>query len=650
MMKKIMEAAGNGIFNVLDYGAVGDATTVNTGAIQAALDACGKAGGGTVVVPAGCFVTGTIWLRSHVELHLTPGAVLKASPDLADYNKLDAYPQNFMSREEEWNGAHLILGIEVEDVSITGPGTIDGNGKVFFCGPIPLPYSAYIWRDGLALAKDKENLRPGQTIVFCESRNIRIRDLAIRDATCWCIFLYGCEDVLVRGLNIRNASTAANTDGIDVDCCRNVTISDCLIDTGDDAITLRADTVRLKNKNRICENITVTNCVVGSSSSVFRIGVGDGVIRNALFSNIVITRGGIGLHFQSAFWPGPGVAISNVTFRDVVARDVALPFHISPGKPEATARIENIVIDGYHAEVFADAAVAGNSRTRPRNIQLRNIQLTVVPHPGQLGPGWKDQPDTLLRIRAADDVTLENVRVEWRTDAKHWKRTLVSEDVAGLKTGADCRLTEPAGEVRKILFLGNSITLHGPKADIGWTDNFGMAASALEKDYVHLLLQRFAAAAGGRAPEALVRNIADFEREYSTYPIETKLKDVAGFKADTVFLCIGENVPKLATQAEQERFKAAVKQLLALVKGEGSPALYVRSSFWPDAVKDGILKQVCLELGGIFVEISRLADEEKNYARSERTFSHDGVAAHPGDAGMAAIAEAIWSAVAGGNP
>lgn len=228
-----------------------------------------------------------------------------------------------------------------------------------------------------------------------------------------------------------------------MDCCRNVTISDCLIDTGDGAITLRADNARLKDKTRVCENITVTNCVVGSSSSVFRIGVGDGVIRNALFSNIVITRGGIGLHFQSAFWPGPGVAISNVTFRDVVARNVALPFHISPGKPEATAQIENIVIDGYRAEVFADAAVVGNANTRPRNIRLSNISLTVVPHPGQLGPGWKGPPETLLNIRAADDVTLENVRVEWRTTEPGWQKAFSSEDVTGLKIGDDCRLPEP---------------------------------------------------------------------------------------------------------------------------------------------------------------------------------------------------------------
>jgi dienelactone hydrolase len=221
----------------------------------------------------------------------------------------------------------------------------------------------------------------------------------------------------------------------------------------------------------------------------------------------------------------------------------------------------------------------------------------------------------------------------WKDEMVEWlkKTSIIASNSAG----------------RKILFLGNSITRHPPKADIGWTNNFGMAASAMEKDYVHLLLKRFTDAAGGKAPEARIENAADFEREYATFPIAAKFKELADFKADTVILCIAENVPSLGTQAEQDRFKAAVKELLTFMKGSGSPAIYVRSSFWPDGVKDGILKQVCTELGGTFVDISRLGSDPKNYARSERKFSHDGVAGHPGDAGMAAIAEAIWSAVTG---
>ncbi len=428
------------IFLVTDFGACADGRTINTRAIQAALDACGTNGGGTVIVPAGCFVTGTLWLRDHVEFHLQSGAVLMASPNLNDYNPLDAYPQNFLSREEEWNGAHLILGVEINDVSITGPGTIDGNGQIFFADPIPYP--PFCWRDGLALSKDKEKLRPGQTIVFCESKNIRIRDVAIRNSTCWSCFLHGCEDVFISGLKINNAPYAANTDGIDIDCCRNVTIRDCIIDTGDDAITLRGDCAPLKDKSRVCENIVVNNCVVGSSSSVFRIGVGDGVIRNAVFSNIIITRGGVGISFQSAYSAGPGVAISNITFRDVYASNLAHPFMVMAGKPEATAQIENIVIDGMSAEVFASGVLIGNEHTHPRHISLRNLKLTVVPNPVKLDSRER-YPDTLLHLDSVENISLTDVQIEWKTSAPNWKRALYHCGVTGLNIAKNCHLPDP---------------------------------------------------------------------------------------------------------------------------------------------------------------------------------------------------------------
>lgn len=430
------------MYLITDYGACGDGIKVNSPAIQAAIDACGTAGGGMVVVPAGVFITGTLWLRDRVELHIEAGAVLKASPDLSDYNALDAYEQNFECRDEEWNGAHLILGVEVSDVAITGPGIIDGNGQAFFTTARPFSPASLIWRDGLALARDKERLRPGQMIVFCESRNIRVRDLSLRNATCWCCLFHGCDTVFVSGLNITNPSDAANTDGIDIDCCRNVTIRDCIIDTGDDAITLRGVPSYLKDKTRLCENVVVSNCVVGSSSSVFRIGVGDGVIRNAIFANIVITRGGIGLHFQSAYSAGRGVAISNITFRDVYARNVAFPFVISPGMPEATAPIENIIIDGLQADVFAGAVIEGNANTRPRNIRLSHVDLTVVSNPVKLES--RDMyPDTLLSMASVDDVLLDQVRVQWKTCTPNWQHVLRASQVTGLDIADNCRLPEP---------------------------------------------------------------------------------------------------------------------------------------------------------------------------------------------------------------
>ena len=198
---------------------------------------------------------------------------------------------------------------------------------------------------------------------------------------------------------------------------------------------------------------------------------------------------------------------------------------------------------------------------------------------------------------------------------------------------------------QKILFIGNSITLHPPAPQIGWSHNFGMAASALEKDYVHLLIKRFTQAGRRELPQVLISNIADFERDYATYLIRSKLKKLAEFRADIVILSIAENVPKLDTKHQQDQFKVAVKDLLSFVKGSGQPAIYVQSGFWVDPVKDSILKDLSTELSASFVDISQLAEDPKNYAYSEQKFSNKDIAQHPGDRGMEAIAELIWDAV-----
>jgi hypothetical protein len=201
------------------------------------------------------------------------------------------------------------------------------------------------------------------------------------------------------------------------------------------------------------------------------------------------------------------------------------------------------------------------------------------------------------------------------------------------------------GRPFRVLFLGNSITIHGPKPEIGWTGDCGMAASAQEKDFVHLLLQRLAALAGGTTPEARIANIADFERGFASYDGGEWFEALANFQADMLVLAIGENVAALTAEQDQAQFGAAVSALLARMSLKKKPAIYVRSTFWPDPVKDAALQQACADSGATYVDISHLAADEQNYARSEREFIHAGVAAHPGDAGMAAIAAAIWEAI-----
>ncbi len=194
--------------------------------------------------------------------------------------------------------------------------------------------------------------------------------------------------------------------------------------------------------------------------------------------------------------------------------------------------------------------------------------------------------------------------------------------------------------VRRILFLGNSITLHGPKADIGWNGNWGMAASSKDKDYVHLVTGALAAHTGSR-PAIMVKNIADFERHYATYDVDLRMKDFFAFDPDLVVLAIGENVPALNSEKAKAQFKAGVMRILRCALARRHPLVVVRTCFWPDKAKDTALRQACREAGGILVDAGPLGRDPANAARSERPFKHAGVAGHPGDRGMKAIADAI---------
>ncbi len=195
----------------------------------------------------------------------------------------------------------------------------------------------------------------------------------------------------------------------------------------------------------------------------------------------------------------------------------------------------------------------------------------------------------------------------------------------------------------RILFLGNSITQHKPKPGIGWTNNCGMAASSIEKDYVHVLA-RSVAEITGTSPVIMFKNIYHFEKGHRTYDL-AQLKEQIEFKADTVILAIGENVPGVRTEDAQAQFKASVVRLLTALKDASNPTIIVRSSFWADKNKDKVLKDACAEVGGLFVDNSALGKDESNYAHSERSYKNGMVGRHPGDKGMQAIADSLLTAM-----
>jgi lysophospholipase L1-like esterase len=166
----------------------------------------------------------------------------------------------------------------------------------------------------------------------------------------------------------------------------------------------------------------------------------------------------------------------------------------------------------------------------------------------------------------------------------------------------------------------------------------------MEKDFVHLLSGKIATAAGGQ-PAVKIRNIADFERQLGAYDIQKGLQDEFSLQPDLIIIAIGENVSALNTDESKAKFKTAFTALLAELKKDGQPTIFVRSSFWANPAKDEILQSVCEAAGGIFVDNRKLGADETNYARAERKIEHAGVAAHPGDKGMQAIADALWQAI-----
>lgn len=224
---------------------------------------------------------------------------------------------------------------------------------------------------------------------------------------------------------------------------------------------------------------------------------------------------------------------------------------------------------------------------------------------------------------------------------------LPAATTASASEGADLKYHNL--KVNKILFLGNSITWHTPAPNIGWEGDWGMAASSRDKDFVHRVLAGIEAETG-KKPQAKIKNIAAFEQKFETYDLQKELKEELAFGADLVIVAIGENVPQLTSEEMKGKYEARLTQLLQMLQEASHPVLVTRSSFWPEAIRDTILQSACRKVGGVYLDISALAKDEANFARSERDYSHAGVASHPGDRGMQALADALLAGLRGYRP
>lgn len=410
------------VYDVRAYGAAGDGVANDTKAIQRALDECAKTGG-RVLLPPGTYLSGTIFLGDSTDLHIEKGATLLGSPDLADYNGLDAYPQNFCSRAEGWSAAHLVVAVGRHDVSVSGRGTIDGNGKSYFA-EVPTFRNRVTWRHGHMNAKGEKSqmLRPGQELVFVECRRVSVRDVTLRDMCCWACFFHGCDDVSVGGVTVRSDIRYLNTDGIDIDSCRRVRVGDCDIVTGDDAITVRGSPYRLSDRDRVCEDVEVSNIVCTVSASAVRVGVGNGTIRNVRISGFTVNGSGRGIHVQSSYGrhgrpDKNGVDISNVLIERFSIRNTCLPVHIESGEHAFGSRIRDVRIKDVVASAYYSVSVIGSERTRPDGISFENCSFTLSrPSDGMPLPEFENP--AAFRICRAGAVRFTGCSLRWDADSE----------------------------------------------------------------------------------------------------------------------------------------------------------------------------------------------------------------------------------------
>ena len=358
--------------SVMDFGAKGDGVTLDTEAIQAAIDHIAQKGGGVVTVPVGTYISGSIWLRSNIELHLEDGAVIKGSSDINDYCSADCCPQNEaeIGFGDYITGGHLILGVGVQNVTLSGPGKIDGNSDAFLLDSQGVRYSH----------KSLVPKRPSQMVWFVDSRGITIKDIELADSPYWSCFILNCEGVMIDGCYVhtrRKDYHTFNGDGIDIDRCLDVTISNCRVDTADDCITLRASGAYLLETPQDCARVTVSDCNLSSSCNAIRVGVGEGHVHDAVISNITITDTNTAFNIVSSYSDCTrGTDIDHILFQNIkVEANELLRLHHMRSKD---AVIKDITFDCISGNAPNTSHIWARAAAPFDNIVFRNVDVPAL--------------------------------------------------------------------------------------------------------------------------------------------------------------------------------------------------------------------------------------------------------------------------------
>ena len=390
--------ASDKIYNILKFGAIGNGIHLNTKEINQAIIECNKNGGGTILIPKGKFLTGTITLLSNVNIKLESGAEIIGSKKISDYMIMpDGYYYSGI------NYAGIFFGNNIENISISGNGKINGNASFFMNFKKRFRWSkneSKLTRQGVKYMVN-ENVedgpvdyeeRPGHLITISNSRNIEINDLYLKDSPKWTIRIGGSENININQIVIDNNLFIPNNDGIHITSSRNVKISKCDVRAGDDAIIVTGFSsgdkninYKFGNKSKISENIKINDCKLKSRSSAIRVGYGENAIKNVVIKNIIIdsSNRGIGIFSRN------NSLIENIVFKNIKINTRihsggwwgrGEPIHISSIKNTndgIAGSIKNIYFSNITANSGSGILIYAEKNDLIKNIKFKKIDLTL---------------------------------------------------------------------------------------------------------------------------------------------------------------------------------------------------------------------------------------------------------------------------------
>ena len=398
-------------YNIVDYGAKSDTTVLSTQALQQAIDACFKARGGRVVVPAGNFKIGSIVLRSNIDLHLEQGATLYGSTDLKDYLPMKT---DYVSLRTQTPTVQLIYADHVENVCISGWGTIDGRGRAF---------KKLTWND--------EGITRPHLLRFIQSSDVTVQDVTLRNSGCWMQHYLACDRVQIRGIKVFNRNNY-NNDALDLDGCHDVIVTNMIADSDDDAITLKSTSPRL------CENIRISDCVVSSHCNGVKLGTEtNGGFRNISISGIIIKPSS---DQSSQFFGAPskigssaisleivdGGVMENVSVSNISVEGTESPIFIRLGNRGRGYQLRQAAkgLSGKHNDDAIAELIPIDHVGRINGVRLDNIQIR---HAGAMGCSITGLPGHPVENISLSNITLHHKGGVRPADLAHINDTIKDE-------------------------------------------------------------------------------------------------------------------------------------------------------------------------------------------------------------------------------